>query len=75
MEKCYEEAVSYVDDCGTETISTFDKLKDAKQYIAEENILSWDSVDFVFIDRWYSKDEDSVYKDYDFDPIIKKENR
>ena len=56
MEKWYEVAVSYVDDCGTETIATFDKLKDAKQYIIKEDILSWDSIEFAFIDKWYTED-------------------
>ena len=32
MEKWYEVAVSYTDDGGTETIATFDTLKEAKQY-------------------------------------------
>ena len=75
MEKWYEVAVTYVDDCGTETIATFDKLKDAKQYITEENILSWDSVGFAFIDKWYAKEGGSAFKDYNFDAITYKENK
>ena len=75
MEKWYEVAVSYVDDCGTETIATFDKLKDAKQYITEENILSWDSVEFAFIDKWEAESGGSAWEDETFTPIIYKENK
>jgi len=57
MTEWYEVAVSYVDNCGTETIATFDKLKDAKQYIIKEDILSWDSIEFAFIDKWYTEDD------------------
>jgi len=75
MEKWYEVAVSYVDNCGTETIATFDKLKDAKQYIAEEDILSWDSVGFAFIDKWCAEDGGIAWEDKTFKPIIYKENK
>ena len=75
MEKWYEVAVSYVDDCGTETIATFDKLKDAKQYITKEDILSWDSVEFAFIDKWYAEKGGSAFKEDNFDVIIYKENK
>ena len=75
MEKWYEVAVSYVDDCGTETIATFDKLKDAKQYIIKEDILSWDSVEFAFIDKWYAEEGGGAWEDKTFKPIIYKENK
>ena len=71
MEKWYEVAVSYKLGHGTETIETFDTLKGAKNYINNCDALEREYVDFVFIDRWYSEDGDSSYKDYDFDPIIK----
>ena len=59
----YEVAVSYKDNHGTETISTFDKLKDAKEYAKNPNDFSesfmelWEEVDFIFIDKWYTEDD------------------
>jgi len=73
MEKWYEVAVSYVDDCGTETIEWFYKLKEAKEYTNNCDALERKYVDFVFIDKWYSKDGDNAYKDRTFTPIIYKE--
>ena len=78
MEKWYEVAVSYVDDGGTETIATFDTLKDAKNYASSDDgksLVSESSVDFVFIDRWEAESGGSAWEDETFTPIIYKENK
>ena len=74
MEKWYEVAVSYKLGHGTETIATFDTLEEAKDYTNNCDALEREYVDFVFIDKWYSKDGDNAYKDRTFTPIIYKEN-
>ena len=60
MEKWYEVAVSYTDDGGTETIATFDTLKEAKEYAENCDALEREYVDFLFIDKWYSEDDENV---------------
>ena len=73
MGKWYEVAVSYVDNCGTETIATFDTLKEAKLYAEDCNDLNDEGVDFVFIDKWYAEEGGSAFKEDSFKAIIYKE--
>ena len=88
MEKWYEVAVSYKDDHGTETIATFDTLKEAKQYADKPQQIKkeiwskeiqpysiWEEVDFIFIDKWYAEDGGSAWREDNFDAIIYKENK
>ena len=57
MTEWYEVAVSYKMGHGTETIETFDTLKEAKEYAENCDALERDYVDFLFIDKWYSEDD------------------
>ena len=60
MKKWYEVAVSYKMGHGTETIATFDTLKEAKLYSENCDALEREYVDFLFIDQWYSEDDENV---------------
>ena len=57
MNEWYEVAVSYKMGHGTETIATFDTLKEAKLYADNCDALEREYVDFLFIDKWYSEDD------------------
>ena len=57
MNEWYEVAVSYKLGNGTETIATFDTLKEAKLYADNCDALEREYVDFLFIDKWYSEDD------------------
>ena len=60
MEKWYEVAVSYTDDGGTETIATFDTLKEAKQYAGKfENAEELENAYLELQKKLGSKDEDT----------------
>ena len=72
MEKWYEVAVSYKLGHGTETIATFDTLKEAKDYTNNCDALEREYVEFVFIDRWEAESGGSAWEDETFTPIIYK---
>ena len=57
MNEWYEVAVSYIDGNYTETIATFDTLKEAKLYADNCDALEREYVDFLFIDKWYTEDD------------------
>ena len=60
MNEWYEVAVSYKLGHGTETIATFDTLKEAREYADNCDALEREYVDFLLIDKWYSEDDENV---------------
>jgi len=73
MNEWYEVAVSYKMGHGTETIATFDTLKEAKLYTDNCDALEIENVDFLFIDQWYSEDDENVMLSHKPAVIINKE--
>ena len=73
MKEWYEVAISYKMGYETETIAQFDTLEQAKVYADNCDALEIENVDFLFIDQWYSEDDENVMLSHKPAVIINKE--
>ena len=78
----YEVAVTWDDDNGTETIASFDRLKQAKKFMNNDKEIKsevqsdmFQHIENVFIDKWLGDTIMPNYKDRKFNAIIRTINK